>query len=166
MECSVPELRLRRERTRMGLRAQRLMGLPKAYAFALSEAASALAGLLTDSDESQNIERPRRQRQRARTIKAEIARGSQLGKYDSDWRDLLTRADSQNVFMQPRVLRAADGRRPIVALLAWEPQGNGRRLVGFCRGHAAPFAGADRRAMRTGDGARLPLGAGHRPRAA
>jgi CelD/BcsL family acetyltransferase involved in cellulose biosynthesis len=115
----------------MGLRAQRLFGLPKAYAFALSEAASALATLLTDSDDPQSFERPRRRRVRARTVKVEVVRGAHLAKFDADWRDLAARADSPNVFMQPRVLRAAEGGRPIVALLAFEPHGDGRRLVGF-----------------------------------
>jgi CelD/BcsL family acetyltransferase involved in cellulose biosynthesis len=115
----------------MGLRAQRLIGLPKAYAFAFSEAASALAGLLADSDHPQSFERPRRRRARTRTLKVELVRGAHLGKFDADWRDLVVRADSPNVFMQPRVLRAAEGGRPIVALLAYEPHAGGRRLVGL-----------------------------------
>jgi hypothetical protein len=64
-------------------------------------------------------------------VYVEILRGKPSAEFDEDWCDLLRRADEPNVFMQPSVLRAAPPDRPIVALLAWEPRDEGRRLSGF-----------------------------------
>jgi CelD/BcsL family acetyltransferase involved in cellulose biosynthesis len=65
-------------------------------------------------------------------IAVEIADGSGLRGLDAAWRDLLERAECQNVFCAPAVLRAAAaaGTR-VIALLAWEGEGRDRRLAGL-----------------------------------
>jgi hypothetical protein len=72
-----------------------------------------------------------RKRQSDRKEFVEIVRGRPPAEIDDDWRDLVRRADEPNVFMQPSVLRAAEPRRQIVTLLAWQPCGAGRRLTGL-----------------------------------
>ena len=118
----------------MGLRVQQLVGLPKAlpraYAFALSEAAAGLAALFTDPDDWRVPPPQDRATTDARGVQVELVRGPHVAKFDREWRELLPRADSPNVFMQPRILRA-ETVRPVVALLAWEPCRDGRRLIGI-----------------------------------
>jgi len=98
--------------------------LPKPDAFALSDAADLAA--------RPGADRPGAgERRLGRQVYVEILRGKPSAEFDEDWRDLLGRADEPNVFMQPRVLRAAAAYRRIVALLAWEPRDQGRRLSGF-----------------------------------
>jgi hypothetical protein len=63
-------------------------------------------------------------------IVIEVVRGQPSAELDGYWRDLVMRADEANVFMQPRVMRAAP-RRALVALLAWQNRGSERRLCGF-----------------------------------
>lgn len=65
------------------------------------------------------------------TPQVELVRGEPPPELDEHWRELLTRADTPNVFMEPRVLRAAAPFRELITLLAWEPCGGGRRLIGF-----------------------------------
>jgi hypothetical protein len=65
------------------------------------------------------------------TVQVELIRGEPPPELDEHWRELLSRADTPNVFMEPRVLRAAAPFRELVTLLAWEPCGVGRRLIGF-----------------------------------
>jgi hypothetical protein len=50
-----------------------------------------------------------------------------------DWDDLIARASSPNVFMNPAALVAAvvTGFAAIRLLLAWEEDGAGRKLVGI-----------------------------------
>ena len=66
-----------------------------------------------------------------RQVQVEIVRGEPSAELDTDWRDLLLRADEPNVFMQPRVLRATAPDRRFVTLLAWDRGDEGRRLCGF-----------------------------------
>lgn len=63
-------------------------------------------------------------------VDVEIVRGRPPAELDAHWPDLLDRADEPNVFMQPRVVRAASD-RSVVTLLAWENSGGTRRLCGF-----------------------------------
>jgi hypothetical protein len=64
-------------------------------------------------------------------IFVEIVRGRPLSELDAAWDDLIARADAPNVFMQPRVIRAAAPERQIVTLLAWQRDGSHRQLAGF-----------------------------------
>jgi CelD/BcsL family acetyltransferase involved in cellulose biosynthesis len=65
-------------------------------------------------------------------ITVEIASGDRLIAIDADWRDLITRADVPNVFMHPALVRLASHHyaAPALALLAWQWQPAGERLVG------------------------------------
>jgi hypothetical protein len=67
----------------------------------------------------------------ASAVTVEIVRGKPAAELEDDWHDLVRRADAPNVFMQPRILRAAPPDCRIVSLLAWEPRSRGRRLAGF-----------------------------------
>jgi CelD/BcsL family acetyltransferase involved in cellulose biosynthesis len=71
------------------------------------------------------------------TIAIEIADAASLAKSLADlhgaWADLLSRADTQNVFMDPSLLHAAAAADPAGqqhALLAWKTVDGARRLVG------------------------------------
>jgi hypothetical protein len=64
-------------------------------------------------------------------IFVEIVRGRPSLELDTAWDDLLVRADTPNVFMQPCVIRAATPDRRIVTLLAWRQDGRHRRLIGI-----------------------------------
>jgi len=64
-------------------------------------------------------------------IFVEIVRGRPSPELDTAWDDLLIRADTPNVFMQPRVIRAATPDRQTVTLLAWRQDGRHRQLAGF-----------------------------------
>jgi hypothetical protein len=64
-------------------------------------------------------------------IFVEIVRGRPSPELDTPWDDLLVRADTPNVFMQPRVIRTATPDRQIVTLLAWRQDGRHRQLAGF-----------------------------------
>jgi hypothetical protein len=105
---------------------EQFVGLGKPDAFVLANAAEVLAARPPDQDYLRNCERP----SGGKPI-VEIVRGKPAVELEDDWRELLDRADAPNVFMQPRVLRAAAPERRLATLLAWEPRGRGRRLVGF-----------------------------------
>jgi len=64
-------------------------------------------------------------------IFVEIVRGRPSPELDTAWDDLLIRADTPNVFMQPRIIRAATPDRQVVTLLAWRQDGRHRQLAGF-----------------------------------
>jgi hypothetical protein len=64
-------------------------------------------------------------------IFVEIVRGRPSPELDTAWDDLLICADTPNVFMQPRIIRAATPDRRIVTLLAWRQDGRHRQLAGF-----------------------------------
>lgn len=105
---------------------EQFVGLAKPDAFVLANAAEALAARPSDRDYRRDCE----PFSGGKPI-VEIVRGKPAVELEDDWRDLLSRADAPNVFMQPRVLRAAAPYRRLATLLAWEPQSGGRRLVGF-----------------------------------
>ena len=64
-------------------------------------------------------------------IFVEIVRGRPSPELDTAWDDLLIRADTPNVFMQPRIVRAATPDRQVVTLLAWRQDERHRQLAGF-----------------------------------
>lgn len=110
---------------------ERLVSSPKPDAFALPETAAGPAAAPADAAWLSN-----RKRDAGAKVSVEVLRGRPAIEIDGHWRDLVTRADEQNVFMQPAVLRAAEPDREIVTLLAWHASGK-KRLVGiwaFCLG--------------------------------
>jgi CelD/BcsL family acetyltransferase involved in cellulose biosynthesis len=72
-------------------------------------------------------------RRAAQNVSVEIADASRLADIRAAWTDLLSRADASNVFMDPALVRVADGIDPQAhhrALLAWKPIDGRRQLVG------------------------------------
>jgi CelD/BcsL family acetyltransferase involved in cellulose biosynthesis len=68
-----------------------------------------------------------------RAIAVEIVDAASIADLHAAWADLLPRADTQNVFMDPSLLRAATAADPggqRRALLAWKTIDGARRLVG------------------------------------
>ena len=69
----------------------------------------------------------------AAKVTVEIATGARLAEIQSDWRDLVARADVANVFMHP-LLVALSARYPntrCVTLLGWRERAGRPQLVGF-----------------------------------
>jgi CelD/BcsL family acetyltransferase involved in cellulose biosynthesis len=75
-------------------------------------------------------------------LTVEVASGARLAGLQSDWEDLLARADVANAFMNPALIRLASQFYPrcsCFALLAWLKETSRPRLVGvwaFARGRA------------------------------
>lgn len=95
-------------------------------AFVALQAAARLGVRLPDVDSHSECER-----RVERAVFVEIVRGKPPAELDRHWHDLLERADEPNVFMHPRVIRAAGSDRRIVTLIAWETSGRERRLSGL-----------------------------------
>ncbi len=69
----------------------------------------------------------------AQDISVELARGARLAEIRPSWIDLLARADTPNVFMDPMLLRIAGDAYPetgCMALLAWRQSDGQAQLVG------------------------------------
>jgi CelD/BcsL family acetyltransferase involved in cellulose biosynthesis len=69
----------------------------------------------------------------AQDVAVEIAGAARLADIDAAWTDLLTRAASPNVFMDPELVRAAAAAEPSAqhrALLVWKTAGGRQLLVG------------------------------------
>ena len=87
---------------------------------------------------------PRAAERTARAIEAEIADPARLATMDAQWRDLLTRAETPNVFMDPTlaaVAGASDPRAGHGAIIAWKRGDAARELAGvwaFSIGRARP----------------------------
>lgn len=107
-------------------RVEHVLGRPQPDSFVVTRAPRSAAARASDAvlvDERPPVA--------CAAMQVEIVRGALPPELDEHWRELLARADAPNVFMQPRILRAAAPYRQIVTLLAWEPCGGDRRLVGF-----------------------------------
>jgi CelD/BcsL family acetyltransferase involved in cellulose biosynthesis len=80
------------------------------------------------------VVRPPRVVERVATkVTVEIASGARLAEIQTEWRDLVTRADVANVFMHPLLVALGTcypGSR-CVSLLGWRDCGRCRELVGF-----------------------------------
>jgi CelD/BcsL family acetyltransferase involved in cellulose biosynthesis len=66
-------------------------------------------------------------------IRVELAAGARLADIEADWHDLIARADTPNVFMNPTLVRLAEETYPgkrCIALLAWQDIAGRPHLVG------------------------------------
>ncbi len=71
---------------------------------------------------------------RAADIAVEVASGERLAELQADWDDLIARADTANVFMNPLLVQLASDAEPgrrRVTLLAWYERGGRRHLAGI-----------------------------------
>lgn len=69
----------------------------------------------------------------AATVNVEIADGRRLAALQSEWNELIKVTDCQNIFLNPGIIRAvseSDRHAEYLALLAWKPVGEHRKLVG------------------------------------
>jgi CelD/BcsL family acetyltransferase involved in cellulose biosynthesis len=76
---------------------------------------------------------PRAPARVAAEVTIEVAAGARLAEIQSEWRDLMVRADVPNVFMHPTLIALGacyPGTR-CRALLAWQERGGRRQLVGL-----------------------------------
>ncbi len=105
---------------------ERILAQPESHAFVSARDAEGRAARPADAIWPRDCERAS-----APKLSIEIVHGEPPRRFDADWLDLLPRADAPNVFMQPRVLRAAASIRRLVTLLAWEQHAHGRRLAGY-----------------------------------
>ena len=93
-------------------------------------------------DAARTSDRPKAEQATARSgatkgsplVAVDILRGERLRQLDLQpyWQDLVTRAETPNVFMSPAVIAAAAAVDPdLVALAAWQPAAGGPRLAGL-----------------------------------
>ena len=88
---------------------------------------------ITVTSDRLSAQPPRLPERAAAKVTVEIASGARLAGIQSEWRDLVARADVPNVFMHP-VLVALSACYPdtrCVALLGWSDRGGQPQLVGF-----------------------------------
>ncbi len=81
-------------------------------------------------------------RHRSGSLDVEVARAERFLKFESEWRDLVSRAWTPNVFMEPAVVAAAESEAASThTLLVWATESDGcRRLVGVWAFAVAPAA--------------------------
>ncbi len=83
--------------------------------------------------EPRSVIRAREAARPPQPVAVEVASPARLAEIDGAWQDLLARADAPNVFMNPALIHLAARSYPdrrICALLAWQNESGGERLVG------------------------------------